>query len=531
MTTPAAPAPRTPAAPVPRAGARQWAALAVLMLPVLMISVDTTVLSFAVPHLSTALAPTGTELLWIVDGYSLAIAGLLVTMGALGDRSGRRRLLVVGAAGFGAVSVLAAFAPSAQALIAARVALGVFGATLMPSTLALLRSTFPDREQRRTAFAVWAGAFAGGAALGPVVGGLLLERFWWGSVFLVNVPVVALVLVLVPLLVRESRSSAPARLDPASAALASAAMAGVVYGVKAFADHGPGAVPLLCTAAGAGLGVLFVRRQVRLAEPLLDVGLFRLPVFRTAVLANLMSICGMTGMLFAVSQYLQLVLGLSPVRAGLMLLPGAVVSVGAGLLAARLARRARLDVLITTGLLLGTAGYAVAATLGPAEPGRVLGSAVQLAVAFVVLSAGAGLAETLTNDAILASAPADRAGAASAISETAYEVGAVLGTTVLGSVLTASYSAGVAVPAGTDPQRAAAATETLGGAVEVAAQLPAAAGEQLLESARAAFAHGLDTTALAGAVLTALAALVVHRQLRPRALAVAERRERERVDA
>ncbi|WP_432484857.1 MFS transporter [Kineococcus esterisolvens] len=520
MTTPG---PRTsPETPVPRAGARQWAALAVLMLPVLLISVDTTVLSFAVPHLSTALTPTGTQLLWIVDGYSLAIAGLLVTMGALGDRSGRRRLLLVGAAGFGAVSALAAFAPSAETLIAARVALGVFGATLMPSTLALLRSVFPDREQRRTAFAVWAGAFAGGAALGPVVGGLLLERFWWGSVFLVNVPVVVLVLVLVPLLVRESRSSAPVRLDPLSAALATAAMTGVVYGVKALADHGPGAAPLAALAVGVALGVAFVRRQTTLAEPLLDVGLFRLPVFRTAVLANLMSICGMTGMLFAVSQYLQLVLGLSPVRAGLLLLPGAVVSVGAGLLAARLARRARLDVLIATGLLLGTAGYAVAATLGPADDGAATRSAVQLAVAFVVLSAGAGLAETLTNDAILSTAPADRAGAASAISETAYEVGAVLGTTVLGSLLNAVYTAQVRVPAAADAGQAGAAAETLGGAVEVAGQLPGAAGAQLLDSAREAFAHGLDTTAVAGAVLTALAALVVHRQLRPRARGVRE---------
>ncbi len=486
------------------------------MLPVLMISVDTTVLSFAVPHLSTALAPTGTQLLWIVDGYSLAIAGLLVTMGALGDRSGRRRLLLVGAAGFGAVSALAAFAPSAEALIAARVALGVFGATLMPSTLALLRSTFPDREQRRTAFAVWAGAFAGGAALGPVVGGALLGRFWWGSVFLVNVPVVALVLVLLPLLVRESRSSAPARLDLASAALATAAMVGVVHGVKSLADHGGLAGPLATVAAGAALGVLFVRRQVRLAEPLLDVGLFRLPVFRTAVLANLMSICGMTGMLFAVSQYLQLVLGLSPVRAGLLLLPGAVVSVCTGLLAARLARRVRLDVLIATGLLLGTTGYAVAATLGPAEGAAVAGAAAQLAVAFVVLSAGAGLAETLTNDAILSAAPADRAGAASAISETAYEVGAVLGTTVLGGLLTAVYGARVRVPAEAGAEGAGAAAETLGGAVEVAGQLPAGPAAQLLGSAREAFAQGLDTTALAGALLTATAALVVHRQLRPR---------------
>ena len=516
MTPPARqPAHPNPALPLDPGRAastrRQWAALAVLVLPVLLISIDMTVLSFALPAISEAMSPTGTQLLWIVDGYSLAIAGLLVTMGTLGDRHGARRMLLIGGAGFGVVSLLAAFADSPTALIAARIALGVFGATLMPSTLSLLRSTFTDREQRRTAFAVWAGGFAAGGALGPIVGGWLLEHFWWGSVFLLNVPFMVALLVLVPLLVREHRSpAARGRIDVASVVVSILALTALVYGIKTLAEHGPTAAPVATTLLGAGLAVVFVRRQNALADPLLDVDLFRLPVFRASVLANLMSICGMTGMLFAVSQHLQLVLGLRPLTAGLLLLPGAVVTFLAGLAAARLARRLRLDLLIVTGLLLGTAGYAVMATLGA---GRGTAAAVQLAVAFAVLCAGAGLAETLTNDAILSAAPAERSGAASAISETAYEVGAVLGTTVLGSVLNAVYRSRVELPASASPEQAGAARETLGGAVEVAAALPD--GAALLDSARAAFAQGLDATALAGAVLTAAAAFVVWRTLRP----------------
>ncbi|WP_380172105.1 MFS transporter [Kineococcus sp. DHX-1] len=497
-----------PVSPRPaRPSARQWAALAVLVLPVLIISIDMTVLSFALPAISEAVSPTGTQLLWIVDGYSLAIAGLLVTMGTLGDRHGARKLLLIGSAGFGLVSLFAAFADSATALIAARVALGIFGATLMPSTLSLLRSTFTDREQRRTAFAVWAGGFAAGGALGPIVGGWLLEHFWWGSVFLLNVPFMVLLLVLAPLVVREHRGGGVhGRLDVLSVVVSVLALTSLVYGVKTLAEHGLAAVPVATFLAGIGLGVLFVRRQLHLSEPLLDVDLFRLPVFRSSVLANLMSICGMTGMLFAVSQYLQLVLGLRPLDAGLLLLPGAVVTFASGLIAARLARRLRLDLLIATGLLLGTAGYAVMALLGS---GTGTAQAVQLAVAFAVLCAGAGLAETLTNDAILSAAPPHRTGAASAISETAYEVGAVLGTTVLGSVLNAVYRHQVDVPAGAE-----AARETLGAAVEVSRTVPG--GEALLASAREAFTHGLDATAAAGAVLTAAAALVVWRSLRPR---------------
>src|ERR687897_541687 len=220
--------------PCPRAGRREWLGLAVLLLPTLLIALDNTILGFALPAISADLAPSTVQLLWIVDVYSLALAGLLATMGTLGDRIGRRRLLLIGVTGFGAVSAVAAFATDAAQLVAARALLGVFGAMLMPSTLALLRTLFLDRTQRRLALAIWATGFAAGAALGPVLGGVLLEHAWWGSVFLVNVPVMVALLVLAPLLLQESRAAVAGRLDLLGLVLSMMTMVAFVLGVKTF---------------------------------------------------------------------------------------------------------------------------------------------------------------------------------------------------------------------------------------------------------------------------------------------------------
>ncbi|MCY7411613.1 MAG: MFS transporter, partial [Salinibacterium sp.] len=270
----------TPTTFAPRVGWRGWAALVVLMLPVLLISVDNTVLSFALPQIALDLAPTATQQLWIISAYPLVLASLLVTMGVLGDRFGRRRMLLIGATGFGVVSALAAFAPTAEWLIAARAAMGVFGAMLMPSTLSLLRSIFVNRDQRRLAIAVWASCFSAGAALGPVVGGILLEHFAWGSVFLMAIPVLVPLLVLAPLLVPESSDPNPGRFDPMSIVLSLATMVPIVYAIKEFAVHGTeSALPIVLIIAGLVSGVLFVRRQDRLETPMLDMALFRLPTF------------------------------------------------------------------------------------------------------------------------------------------------------------------------------------------------------------------------------------------------------------
>ncbi len=491
-----------------RAGVRQWAALVVLMLPVLLVSVDNTVLSFALPSISKALEPTGTGMLWIIDAYPLVLAGLLVSMGSLGDRIGRRRLLLIGSIGFAAVSVGAAFAPSTEWLIAARAALGFFGAMLMPSTLSLLRSVFVDRDQRRLAIAVWASGFAAGAALGPIVGGVLIEHYWWGAVFLLAVPVLIPLLVFAPLLIPESRDPNPGPVDVVSILLSLATMAPIVYGIKSLAADGVNAIAAAAIVVGLGAGLLFVRRQLRRPVPMLDMRLFRNRAFSGAVVVNLLSVIALVGFLFFVSQHLQLVLGLNPIDASLVLLPGLVTMIIAGLVVVPIARRVRPGILVPVGLLVSGAGYGIIALLGGAAP------ASTLMIAFIALGAGIGAAETVSNELIIASAPADKSGAASAVSETAYELGAVLGTATLGTILTASYRAAVVLPDGLDASQRAAAHETLGGATTVAGSLPTGLADQLLESARHAFDSGVALTAGIGALLMVVAAVVAFVGLR-----------------
>ncbi|MBF4462689.1 MFS transporter [Rathayibacter sp. VKM Ac-2878] len=481
------------------------------MLPVLLVSVDNTVLNFALPLIAESLGPSGTELLWIVDAYPLVLAGLLVAMGSLGDRIGRRRLLMVGAVGFAAVSVAAAFAPSAGALIAARAALGLFGATLMPSTLSLLRSLFPNRDQRRLAIAIWATGFAVGSAIGPLVGGVLLENFAWGSVFLLAVPVLLPLVVLVPILVPESRDPHPGPVDVISIVLSLATMAPIVYGVKSAAEHGVDAIAVLALLVGATSGVLFVRRQQRREVPMLDLTLFRRGSFSAAIIVNLLSVTALVGGLFFVSQHLQLVTGLSPLAAGLVLVPGLAVMIAAGLGVVPIARRVAPRIVVPVGLAVSAVGYLVLAVASGAPGGA---SALTVAVAFAFLGLGIGAAETVSNELILANAPADKAGAASAVSETAYELGAVLGTATLGTVLTAVYRAGVVVPAGLDASQAQRASETLGGAVAVAHELPADSAASLLASAGAAFDAGVTGAAWIGVALVLAAGVVAAVRLR-----------------
>ncbi|SFA76647.1 MFS transporter, DHA2 family, multidrug resistance protein [Amycolatopsis marina] len=474
---------------------RQWVALGVLVLPVLLISVDMTVLGFALPYLSEDLGPTSAQQLWIVDIYSFMLAGLLVLMGTLGDRIGRRKLLLVGAVAFGLASVLAAFAGSALMLIAARALLGVGGATLMPSTLSLIRAMFVEPPQRRIAIAIWSAGFSGGMALGPVVGGWLLEHFWWGSVFLINVPVMVLLLVLGPLLLPEARDPKPGRFDPLSALLSMATALPVVYGIKTVAEDGLSATALAGIFVGVGSGVLFLRRQRRLADPMIDLTLFANRRFSVSLVTNVLGVFAMVGLLFLVPQYLQLVLGLRPMTAALWMLPASVAGVIGALTAARLARWLPLPSLIGGGLLLSAAGYLLLATLGTDS------GLAALVAGFVLVGVGISLSEALANDLIISAAPAERAGAASALSETGYELGGALGIAVLGTVATAIYRDGI-------PQGAPeAARETLGGAAAVAEQLPPAEAAGLLHSAQEAFVQGLHVTAYFGAALLVYAGI------------------------
>ncbi|MGG7449972.1 MFS transporter [Plantibacter auratus] len=486
----------------PRAGRRAWFALAVLMLPVLLVSVDNTVLNFALPAISSALTPTGTQLLWIVDIYPLVLAGLLVSMGSLGDRIGRRRLLLIGSIGFGVVSVAAAFAPSAELLIAARAALGFFGAMLMPSTLSLLRNIFLDRDQRRFAIAVWASGFAAGSALGPIVGGIILEHFAWGAVFLLAVPVLLPLVVLAPFLIPESKDPNPGRIDVPSILLILLTMTPLVFSIKHLAEAGFDLLTVVSMVVGVVSGVLFIRRQLRLEHPLLDLSLFRRASFSGAVVINLLSVTALVGGLFFVSQHLQLVLGLQPLDAGLVLLPGLIVMIIAGLVIVPISKRVRPGIVVPIALVVSAVGYASIAITG----GDV--SALGIGLAFVALGLGIGSAETVSNELVIASAPPEKAGAASGVSETAYELGAVLGTATLGTVLTASYRSAVVLPDGLTAAQQQAAGETLGGAANVAEQLPGDLAGALMDSARHAFDSGVGVAAWIGVGLIVAAMLV-----------------------
>ncbi|MFJ1755086.1 MFS transporter [Kitasatospora sp. NPDC088134] len=494
--------------PVVRSGHR-WTGLGVLVLAVTLVAVDATVLSLAIPSITETLRPSGTQLLWIGDVYSFVLAGLLVSMGALSDRLGRKRVLLVGSAAFGAASLLAAYAPGPGWLILARALLGVAGATIMPSTLSLIRTLFPDTRERATAIGIWGAGAAAGAALGPLVGGVLLEHFWWGSVFLLNLPVMVLLLVLGAWLLPESRDPRPGRWDVPSVLLSMAGVIGAVYGVKEFAAHGfaDWSTPVVFVL-GAGLLAAFVRRQLRLETPLLEVRLFRNPRFTAAVVSSLISLLGLSGVIFFMSQYLQLVRGYSPLHAGLAEMPAFVGSVAGGLLTTRLVRRAGARGVLTAGLFVMGVGIGVLGFV------RVDSAYLLLGASFLALGTAEGVVYTLSSDLVLGTAPADKAGAASAVSETAYELGAALGIALVGSIVTALYAGSLTVPTGVDPASAARAGESLGGAHEAASTLPAGLAEQLTNSADSAFVHGITAAAWVSAALLLGAAVLAHRLLR-----------------
>lgn len=488
---------------------RRWTALAVLVLPVLLISIDMSVLGIAVPALSADLQPTSSQLLWIIDLYSFLLAGLLIFMGALGDRIGRKRILLIGAPLFGVASLVAAFATSAEMLIAARALLGIGGATLMPSTLGLIRTIFPDRHERRTAIAVWATAFSGGAALGPVVGGILLESFWWGSVFLMNVPVMAVFLLAAPFLLPESRDPEPGPFDPLSSVLSIVGLIGVVYALKTAAKS-PDATALVGLVLGGAALTWFVQRQRRLANPMIDVALFSHLAFTSAVSINVISVFAFMGLMFFLPQYLMLVQGMGSAEAGLWMLPLAAASVVGTLLAPVLARTMPVRTVIMTGLTLVIGGFALATQMHGTE------TMLLFTLVSGLFGVGVGLAETLTNDVILTAAPPARAGAAAAISETGYEFGGAMGTAVLGTAGMAVYVAqvrGTAGLPGMDEASAEAASQTLAAAHQIASALPDG-GTRLTEIADGAFMAGMDLVAAIGIGTAALTLLLAWRGLR-----------------
>ncbi|WP_431982746.1 MFS transporter [Streptomyces qinglanensis] len=489
-----------------RAGWREWTGLALLALPTMLLGLDVTALYLVVPSLAADLNPTVTETLWIMDAYGFFIAGFLITMGTLGDRVGRRRLLMIGMAAFGGASVFAAFAPSALWLIVARALLGVAGATLMPSTLSLISNMFTNVRQRALAIGVWATMFALGMAAGPVVGGALVAGFWWGAAFLIAVPVAVLVLTGAPALLPEYRTPA-GRPDLLSVGLSLAAMLPGIYAIKHAAAHGIDIQALAAVLVGGSASVAFVRRQLRLSEPLLEMKLFTSRTFSAALSVLLIGLVGLGGVMFLVTQYLQLVAGFSPTTAGLWMGPPALAMLIGAIGAPFVASCVSPGVVMSATLALSLSGYALLALAGTDNKLSVIAG-------FALVYLGLGVIAALGTDIVVGAAPAEKSGSAAALSETVQELGIAAGVALLGSLTTVIYRSKAEAPSGLSPSAADTYGDSLSGASSLADQLPAWA----LDHARTAFTSGLNTAAgVAGIAVTAasLACFATLRHLRP----------------
>jgi DHA2 family multidrug resistance protein-like MFS transporter len=493
-------------------GPRAWAGLAVLVVPCLLVSMDGHVLNLALPQLSAQLHPTTPELLWIVDGYGFFVGGSLLVMGALADRLGRRRQLLTGACGFAAASTAAAFATTPAVLIGARAVQGVAGAALMPSTLALIRALFADARHRRIALGIWAASFAVGGVLAPVVAGVLLERFWWGSVFLLALPAMVLLLVLGPCLLPESRAARAPDADPVSAVLALSAVLSAVYGVKQLATARPQLATFAALGAGALLGTAFLRRQRSRQAPWIDPATLRRRMFAVPLATNAAGFFVLYGTSFFLTQYLQLGLGLTPLAAGLWTVPSSLGWLLGSALGPPAANRLSPRTALGGSLLVAAVGVALLSLAGPCGglPAAVAGS--------VIFSIGLAPAYLLATELAVAAAESDQAGAASGLLETSAELGGALGIALLGSLGAAAYRLRLADVQDGRFGGLGQARESLAGALSVAAELPAPFADDLAQNARAAFADGFLLAGIAGAVLLAAlsAALVLLLRDRPR---------------
>lgn len=492
-----------------KATKREWAALVVLILAVALLAIDGTVLYLAVPSLIEDIAPNATELLWIGDIYSFVLAGLLITMGNLADKYGRKKVLLIGSTMFGLASLLAAFAATPAMLIAARALLGIAGATIMPSTLSIIRNLFHDPVQRTKAIAIWSAGATGGAALGPLVGGALLENFWWGSVFVINIPVMILVVAAGVFLLPESKNPLAQRIDLLSSILSIATIVPIVYAIKSVVGKGDPAVAIVAAVIGLVSGYLFVSRQRKIAQPMIDISLFKIPALSGAIASNTIAIFSFVGLLYFFSQYLQIVRGYSPFTAGLAELPSTIASVLSMLIIGFALTKLGRGRAIGAGLGLGAISLATLAYTSQFDTYWGLG------LSLAAMGLGIGIASALSTDAVVASAPRARAGAAASIAETAYELGVALGIAGLGSLHTAMYRINLTVPAGTSSQDESALNESL------ASVLVQVTDGNLIELAKSAFADGMVLTAYLAALLLAASAVIAWRVI-PSGLETAE---------
>jgi DHA2 family multidrug resistance protein-like MFS transporter len=492
-----------------KATRREWVALAVIALPCLVYAMDLTVLNLALPAISADLRPTASQLLWIIDIYGFMVAGLLITMGTLGDKLGRRRLLMIGAAAFAAASVAAALSTTAYALIATRALLGIAGATLAPSTLSLISNMFRDERERRVAIGIWISSYSVGGAIGPLVGGVILQYFAWPAIFWAAVPVMLLLLVVGPLLLPEYRDEQAGRLDFVSVGLSLAAVLGGVFALKQAAEGQGSWLTWLSAVLGLAAGLAFVRRQRRIDYPLLDLKLFSQPRFAAAICTYALTSFAMFGVYIFISQHLQLVLGLSPLVAGLCTVPWALSFVVGSMFTPAIAQRWSAPRTMLGGLALAAFGFAGMTLVDTAH------GLSALVVGMTIMGIGMAPVFTLGNDIVISSAPPERAGAASALSETSAEFSGALGIAVFGSLATSLYRGGMAgqLPPGL-PDALVAETLTLGGALTVADSLPAPLGDALRQAARASFVDGLQAAAVLGTGIMVFSGWLAWRMLR-----------------
>ncbi|MGO4613311.1 MFS transporter [Nocardia sp. 2YAB30] len=472
-------------APDTVASRRAWLGLAVLLLPVLLVSMDISVLFLALPTLTVDLDPSADQQLWILDIYGFLIAGLLITMGNLGDRIGRRNVLLAGATVFGIASVIAAFAPSAGVLIAARALMGIGGATLLPSSLALISSLFSDARERAAAIGVWTAFFAGGSAVGPIIGGVLLHQFWWGSVFLINIPVLLILLAFGPFVLPEHRAGVLGPLDLPSVILSIGGILPMVYGIKHAATEGIDAQAIVIALIGAVILAVFVRRQRHLDEPLLDLRLFGRAQFSVAIGSSLVGMMSLAGMSYLTSIYLQSVTGREPLAAALLGIPMATAVFVCSMSGARVGQRLGVRTTFVFALLASAVGNLMLLGVG------VHGGLWWYLTGSTVAGIGYGLAFTLVSDVAVSSVPPERAGSAVGISETSFELGNALGLALLGSLAALVFRSGGDYAA------------TLGETIQ-----RADGNAALIESARASFVSGMHIAVAVGATVLMAMALI-----------------------
>jgi DHA2 family multidrug resistance protein-like MFS transporter len=491
-----------------KAGKREWFGLAVLALPTFVVAIDLFVLLLALPKLATSLDAGSNQQLWVTDIYGFVLAGFLVTMGTLGDRIGRRRILIIGGGVFAVASVLCAYAPTIELLILGRALLGIAGATLMPSTLALIATLFQNPKQQAAAFGIWGGTFTLGAVFGPVLGGLMLGHFWWGSVFLLAVPFMVALVVLAPKFLPEFRNPQPGRIDPASVVLSLGALLLTIYGIKQLARDGWELWPTVALVVGLALGVLFVRRQRRLADPLLDLSLFTNRTIGTSLINQLSySLVGGGFMLMALL-YFQLVGGMSTLQAGFALVPAMLTAAVGMQLGPKLANKVRPAYVISGGIALAAITYALMTTVD-AGSGTTL-----IIIGFAVVSFFGAPTVALGTGLVVGSAPPEKMGSAGSLAQLSNEFGGTLGLAILGTIGASVYRGSVDVPAGLPPEAAHTVGDSLAGASATAATLPPAQAHAVLDAARNAFASGFQTVVGIGAILLALVAVLVATRLR-----------------